>query len=93
MTRETVLEEYRLQSPCDPRGCQKCAEAMQERMAAELATLRAQLAGVRERATPDVVRILRLLSDEKSRPITLHIGYGQQLAAMADVLAALDGAA
>lgn len=61
--------------------------------AAVVATLRAQLAGVRERATPDVVRILRLLSDEKSRPITLHIGYGQQLAAMADALAALDGAA
>lgn len=57
----------------------------------EIVKLRAQLAGVREKVTPDVVRILRLLSDEKSRPITLHIGYGQQLAAMADVLAALGG--
>lgn len=86
-------------SACSHPSCERKRQAERDtqiagqELATYIATLRAQLAGVRERATPDVVRILRLLSDEKSRPITLHIGYGQQLAAMADALDALDGAA
>lgn len=37
----------------------------------------------------DAIRILRCLTDEKSRPITLHIGYSKHLAAAADALEAL----
>jgi hypothetical protein len=34
----------------------------------------------------DAIRILRCLTDEQSRPITLHIGYSKHLAAAADAL-------
>lgn len=37
----------------------------------------------------DAIRILRNLTDENSRPITLHIGYSKQIAAAADALEAL----
>ena len=46
-TREDVLREYRTKSPCDPRGCQDCAEAMAESMADEILRLRDEAQGVR----------------------------------------------